>query len=80
MACGNKKFAETDRGGRMAGATYRALGQVHQTIARSYARWLLEVSYVQMTDLGQPENAVKPHPIYHDDVLEPLPVQAGRSP
>src|SRR5262249_3461720 len=47
------------------------LTSIHQIIARLYSRWLLEVSYVQASDLGQPESAVKPHPTYHDNVLEP---------
>lgn len=47
------------------------LGQIHKTIASQYPRWLLEVSYLQAADLGQSESAIKPHPTYHDNVLDP---------
>ncbi len=44
---------------------------IHQTIASQYSRLLLECSYVQAVDLGQPESAIRPHPIYHENVFEP---------
>ncbi len=47
------------------------LGQIHQTIVSQYPRWLLEVSYLQAADLGQPESVIAPHPIYHDNQLNP---------
>jgi hypothetical protein len=46
------------------------LTSLHQTLANQYPRWLLEVSYVQATDLGKPESSIKPHPIHHDNVLQ----------
>lgn len=46
------------------------LTSIHQKLANQYPRWLLEVSYVQATDLGQPESSIKPHPIHHDNVLQ----------
>ncbi len=48
------------------------LGQIHETIASQYPRWLLEVSYLQAADLGQPESAIPPHPTYHDNELNPV--------
>ena len=46
------------------------LTTIHETIASQYPRWLLEVSYVQAADLGQPESVITPHPIYHENTLD----------
>lgn len=43
---------------------------LHKTIASQYPRWRLEVSYLQAADLGQPESAIQPHPIYHDNQFD----------
>ncbi len=47
------------------------LDLLHKTLVSQYPRWLLEVSYLQAADLGQPESAIKPHPTYHDNELNP---------
>jgi len=46
------------------------LTAIHKSIASQCPRWLLECSYVQAGDPGQPESAIQPHPIYHDNVLD----------
>lgn len=47
------------------------LTALHQTLQAAYPRWLLEVSYLQRADLGQPEESIAPHPCVHDRVLHP---------
>jgi hypothetical protein len=46
------------------------LEEIHQAITTTYLRWKLEGSYLQWHDLGQLEEKVKPHPIYHDGELQ----------
>ena len=58
----NRRAAEDD---------IQKLTAIHKCIANLYPRWQLEASYVQADDLGQPESAIPPHPIYHDNKLDP---------
>jgi len=47
------------------------LTALHKTLAAQYPRPLLEVSYLQASDLGKRESAITPHPTYHDNQLNP---------
>lgn len=49
----------------------QALAALHQALAKAFPRWLLEVSYIQIADLGQAEEKIAPHPIHHDNHLMP---------
>ncbi len=43
------------------------LAALHKTLASQYPRWLLEVSYLQAADLGQPD---PPHLAYHGNKVD----------
>jgi hypothetical protein len=47
------------------------LHKIHQTIEKTYPRWKMSGSYIQLADLGKLGNDVQPHPHFHDGVLSP---------
>lgn len=48
-----------------------ALARLHRTLAARYPRWLLEGSYLQWADLGQPRAVIPAYPCVHENRLDP---------
>lgn len=47
------------------------LRNIHQSIEKAYLQWKMSGSYVQASDLGKLEHALRPYPQFHDGVLHP---------